>query len=83
MRAFILLDVRTGKCPEVIGKLRKIEGVTSANACWGRPDVFVVVDVPNQSVLSDTVLNKIQTIDGIPVKEVSPLARFDQVEKTS
>ncbi|PYU36244.1 MAG: AsnC family transcriptional regulator [Acidobacteria bacterium] len=65
MRAFILLDVRTGKCPEVIGKLRKIEGVTSANACWGRPDVFVVVDVPNQSVLSDTVLNKIQTIDGI------------------
>ncbi len=65
MRAFILLDVRTGKCPEVVGKLRKIEGVTSANACWGRPDVFVVVDVPNQSVLSDTVLNKIQTIDGI------------------
>ena len=52
MRAFILLDVRTGKCPEVVGKLRKIEGVTSANACWGRPDVFVVVDVPNQSVLS-------------------------------
>ncbi len=65
MRAFILLDVRAGKCPEVVGKLRKIEGVTSANACWGRPDVFVVVDVSNQSVLSDTVLNKIQTIDGI------------------
>ncbi len=65
MRAFILLDVHAGKCPEVVGKLRKIEGVTSANACWGRPDVFVIVDVSNQSVLSDTVLNKIQNIDGV------------------
>lgn len=65
MRAFILLDVHAGKCPQVVGQLRKIEGVTSANACWGRPDVFVIVDVPNQSVLSDTVLNKIQTIDGV------------------
>ncbi len=65
MRAFILLNVQVGKCPEVVGKLRKIEGVLSANACWGRPDIFAVVDVPTQSALGDIVLNRIQTIEGI------------------
>lgn len=65
MRAFVLLNVEAGKCPQVVGGLRKIEGVTSANACWGRPDVFVIVDVPSQTALANTVLNKIQEIDGV------------------
>jgi DNA-binding Lrp family transcriptional regulator len=65
MRAFILLNVHAGKCPEVVGKVRKIKGVVSANACWGRPDVFVVVDAPSQSALAEVVIDKIQTIDGV------------------
>ncbi len=65
MRAFVLLNVQAGKCPDVVGKLRKIQGVTSANACWGRPDIFVVVDVANQSALASTVLNQIQEINGV------------------
>ncbi len=65
MRAFVLLNVQAGKCPDVVGKLRKIQGVTSANACWGRPDIFVIVDVPNQTALASTVLNQIQEIDGV------------------
>ena len=65
MRAFVLLNVETGKCPQVVGKLRMIEGVTSANACWGRPDVFVIVDVPSQTALANTVMNKIQEIEGV------------------
>jgi DNA-binding Lrp family transcriptional regulator len=65
MRAFVLLNIQAGKCPEVVGKLRKIQGVASANACWGRPDVFVVVDVSSQTELANTVINKIQEIDGV------------------
>ncbi len=65
MRAFVLLNVQAGKCPDVVGKLRKIQGVTSANACWGRPDIFVIVDVANQTALASTVLNQIQEIDGV------------------
>ena len=65
MRAFVLLNVETGKCPQVVGKLRTIEGVTSANACWGRPDVFVIVDVSSQTALANTVMNKIQEIEGV------------------
>jgi DNA-binding Lrp family transcriptional regulator len=65
MRAFVLLNVHAGKCPAVVGKVRKIEGVVSANACWGRPDVFVIVDAASQSALADTVIQKIQAIDGV------------------
>ncbi|HJY87880.1 MAG TPA: Lrp/AsnC ligand binding domain-containing protein [Candidatus Acidoferrales bacterium] len=65
MRAFVLLNVHAGKCPAVVGKVRKIEGVVSANACWGRPDIFVIVDAPSQSALADTVIQKIQDIDGV------------------
>ena len=65
MRAFVLLNVQAGKCPDVVGKLRKIQGVTSANACWGRPDIFAIVDVANQTALATTVLNQIQEIDGV------------------
>jgi DNA-binding Lrp family transcriptional regulator len=65
MRAFVLINVRAGKCPEVVGKLRHIPGVVSANACWGRPDIFVVVDAPSQSALGDTVISKFQTIEGV------------------
>jgi DNA-binding Lrp family transcriptional regulator len=65
MRAFVLLNVHAGKCPAVVGKVRKIEGVVSANACWGRPDVFVIVDAASQSALADTIIQKIQGIDGV------------------
>ena len=65
MRAFVLLNVEAGKCPQVVGKLRNIEGVTSANACWGRPDVFVIVDVPSQTALANREMNKIQEIEGV------------------
>ncbi len=65
MRAFVLLNVRAGKCPQVVGELRKIEEVISANACWGRPDIFTVVEVPSQSELAKIILMRIQVIDGV------------------
>jgi DNA-binding Lrp family transcriptional regulator len=69
MRAFVLLNVHAGKCPEVVGKLRKIKGVTSANACWGRPDIFVIVDAASQTALANTVISQIQAIDGVESTE--------------
>ncbi len=65
MKAFILVNVRAGKNPEVVSQLRRIQGVSMAHVCWGRPDIFAVLDVPDEKSLSDTVLKKIQVIDGI------------------
>ncbi len=65
MKAFILVNVQTGKSPEVVSRLRKIDGVKMPHVCWGRPDVFVVLEVPSEQALSETVLQKIQRIEGI------------------
>ena len=65
MQAYILINVRAGKAREVVEKVRQIEGIKQANACWGRPDVFALADVPNEELLEETVLAKIQGIDGV------------------
>ncbi len=65
MKAYVLINVRGGKVREVISKVQKIEGIKSANACWGRPDIFAFADVPSDKALASTVLDKILTIDGV------------------
>ena len=65
MKAYVLINVQGGKTREVISKVQRIEGIKSANACWGRPDIFALADVPNDKALANTVLEKILTIDGV------------------
>jgi DNA-binding Lrp family transcriptional regulator len=65
VKAFVLINVHAGTSPEVVSKARQITGVISANACWGRPDIFVVVEASSERALSDTVLNKLQLIQGV------------------
>jgi DNA-binding Lrp family transcriptional regulator len=65
MKAYVLINVRAGNAREVIEKVRQIEGIKQANACWGRPDVFTLADVPNEELLEETVLAKIHGIDGV------------------
>lgn len=65
VKAFVLVNVHAGSSPEVVSRARQINGVISANACWGRPDIFVVVEAPSEKALSDTVLNELQMIQGV------------------
>ncbi len=65
MKAYVLINVRAAKAREVVEKVRQIEGIKQANACWGRPDVFTLADVPNEELLEETVLAKIHGIDGV------------------
>ncbi len=65
MKAFVFVNVKMGKGPEVVARLRRIHGVRSANVCWGRPDIIVAVEVSHGKALSDLVLEEVQTIDGV------------------
>ncbi len=65
MKAYVLINVRSGKALEVVSKVRLVAGVNSANTCWGRPDIFALVEAKDDSTLAETVLAKLQTIDGI------------------
>jgi DNA-binding Lrp family transcriptional regulator len=69
MKAFVLVNVRVGKSPSVLGALRGIDAVQIAHACWGRPDIFALVEVKNERALGNLVMEKVQTIDGIESTE--------------
>jgi len=65
VKAFVLVNVQAGKALTVLAALRRIEAIETAHACWGRPDIFVLVDVKNERALNNLVMDKIQTIRGI------------------
>ncbi len=65
MKAFVLVNVSAGKSPNVVAALRRIDAVQIAHACWGRPDIFALVEVRNERALSNLVIEKVQSIDGI------------------
>ena len=65
MKAFVLVNVRAGKVPVVLAALRRIDAVEIAHACWGRPDIFALVEVKNERALGNLVMEKVQPIIGI------------------
>lgn len=62
MKAYVLINVRAGKTRDVVQKLRQIEGMRGADACWGRPDIFALYEGTG---LAETVIDRIQKIDGV------------------
>lgn len=65
MRAYVLVTVGPGKARDIARKISTLPGVKMANACWGDPDVYVVVEVANSEDLNSLVISKIQSIDGV------------------
>jgi DNA-binding Lrp family transcriptional regulator len=67
--AYVLVSVEPGKNQEVVSTLRGVDGVRQAHACWGQPDIFTFVEVPDEKALSEMVLTTIQSISGIRATE--------------
>ena len=64
-KAYILIKVKAGKTKGVVKSLKKMAGVQSAHPCFGQPDIFSFVEVEDEKALSDIVITKIHTIDGV------------------
>lgn len=64
-KAYILIKVKAGKTKDVLKALKKITGVEQAHSCFGQPDIFSFVDVSDEKALSDLVITKVHTIDGV------------------
>ena len=65
MRAYVLISARAGKSKLVAQSLLEMEGVRSAHACWGVPDVIAYVEVSSQRELDNLVMEQIQKLDGV------------------
>ncbi len=65
MKAYVFVNVAAGKAADVLQPLRRIEGVKSADICWGLPDLVLQVEAADAKSLQDLVLNKIQKTGGV------------------
>jgi DNA-binding Lrp family transcriptional regulator len=64
-RAYILIKVKAGKTKDVVQTLKKIPGVEQAHSCFGRPDIIVFISVQDERALSDVVITKIHSVEGV------------------
>ena len=64
-RAYILINVLPGRTSDVVRALSGIKQVKTIDPCWGKPDIFVVVEVSDQNALTQLVLKRVHEIDGV------------------
>ena len=64
-RAYILIKVKAGNTKDVVQSLKRIPGVEQAHSCFGRPDIIVFISVQDERSLSDVVITKIHSVDGV------------------
>ena len=65
MKAYFFINISPGKSADAVRELRRVDGVKSADLCWGLPDVIALVEAADLKALRDVVLNKIQKIGGV------------------
>ena len=64
-KAYILMKVKAGKSQDVLSTLKALPGVEQAHACFGQPDIFGLVNAPDDRALSNPTITKIYTIPGV------------------
>jgi DNA-binding Lrp family transcriptional regulator len=65
MKAFILIEIRTGEIPEVVRQLQRLESVTEAYVTFGPYDAVAVVSADDVSHLGRIMSSIIQPIPGV------------------
>ncbi|CAD55655.1 Lrp/AsnC family transcriptional regulator [Pyrococcus abyssi] len=65
VRAYVLLTIEIGKVEKVIEELKKIPGVTRADAVTGPYDAIVHIEANDLGELTRKILHDIHNIDGV------------------
>ena len=64
-RAYVLINVLPGQTSDVVRALSEIKEIKTIEPCWGKPDIFAIVEVPDQDALTQLVLTRIHAIEGV------------------
>lgn len=65
MKAFVLINVRTGEIREVVRQLRRVEGVVDATMTFGPYDAVAVVEGLDVQAVGKILATGIQPIPGV------------------
>jgi len=64
-KAYILIKVKAGRTKDVLHSLNRITGVEQAHSCFGQPDIFLFISTNDERALSEVVISKIHSIEGV------------------
>jgi DNA-binding Lrp family transcriptional regulator len=65
MKAYILIEIRTGEVRQVVRQLRRIEGVLEASMTFGPHDAIAVVEAKDVPGIGNIIASEIQPIPGV------------------
>ncbi len=64
-QAFVLINVESGAEEEVVGQLKKVEGVEEAYYSYGVYDIISKVKADSMEKLKETVTRRIRTLNRV------------------
>ena len=64
-QAFVLINVESGTEEEIVGELKKIEGVEEAYFSYGVYDIITKVKAESMEKLKDMVTRRIRTLSKV------------------
>lgn len=65
MKAFVLINIRTGEIEEVVRHLKRLEPITEATMTFGPYDAVAVVEANDIRELGKILSSQIQPIPGV------------------
>ena len=65
MKAYVLVNIRTGSIKEVIKHLRRVESILEANMTFGPYDAVAVIETDDINGVGSILANEIQPIPGV------------------
>jgi len=65
MKAYVLVNIRTGSVKEVVGHLRRVHSVVEAHMTFGPYDAVAVIETDDIKSIGSILANEIQPIPGI------------------
>ena len=74
--AYLLIQTEVGKAASVVGSIRSIDGVVTADAVTGPYDVIVGTEAADIDALGKMVVSKIQAVDGITRTQTCPVVNL-------
>ncbi|HET9960891.1 MAG TPA: Lrp/AsnC ligand binding domain-containing protein [Nitrospiraceae bacterium] len=80
-RAYVLINVQPGQTSEVVKALADIKEIKQIDPCWGKPDIFTIVEIPHQDALTQLVLAKIHAIPGVAQTDTHLVYRLREEKK--
>ena len=64
-KAFVLIEIETGKTKEVVANIKQLKGVKSVDAVTGPYDVIAIVESGSLNEIGDVVTSKLHKTAGI------------------